>query len=135
MDSARRNTKQKQVIADVFYSLYHPTANEVYEQVKKVNSTIGKATVYRFLNRLTQDGKISRIILDENVVVYDKNIVEHAHFYCKNCGNIIDVPFNKALESYAEEIKKTNIYYVESVGFEIYGLCPECSKKIKGEKK
>lgn len=135
MDSARRNTKQKQLIADVFYSLYHPTANEVYEQVKKINVSIGRATVYRFLNRLTQDGTISKIVLDENFVVFDKNVVEHAHFYCRNCGNIKDVPFNKTLKSYAEEIKKTNNYYFESVGFEICGLCLECSKKIKGEKK
>jgi len=133
LDNTRRNTKQKQAISDVFYSLYHPTANEVYEQVKKVNSSIGRATVYRFLNRLTQDGTISRIVLDENVVVYDKNVVEHAHFYCRNCGKIIDVPFNKMFKDYAEEIKKTNNYYVENIGFEMCGLCLECSKKNKGE--
>ncbi len=128
MDVTRRNTKQKQIISSVFYSLYHPTANEVFEEVKKVCPQIGRATVYRFLNRLTLDGKISRLVMDENVVIYDKNVIEHAHFFCRKCGKIYDVPFNEDLENFSDKIKTNDEYCVENVGFFFTGLCSSCGK-------
>lgn len=130
MDENRRNTKQKQIISSVFYSLYHPTANEVYEEVKKVCPQIGRATVYRFLNRLTLDGEISRIVLDENVVVYDKNVIGHAHFFCKKCGKIFDVPFTEEIKDFTDKIKITDEYCVENVGFFFTGLCSKCKNNI-----
>lgn len=86
-----RSTKQKELILDVLKtSMKHPTIGELYEEVKKLNSSIGKATVYRNVNRLYRNNKLMKISV-HGVDHYDMKRENHFHFYCKKCRRLYDV--------------------------------------------
>ena len=55
-------TKQRQLILDaVMASDAHPTADELFQQIRGELPTISLATVYRNLNLLSEDGVIRKI--------------------------------------------------------------------------
>ena len=53
-----KNTVQKTAIMNALMALDHPTADEVYEYVHNEFPSISKATVYRILNRISDEGEI-----------------------------------------------------------------------------
>ena len=55
-------TKYAQQILDlVLCSTEHPTAEQIFLQMKQENSKIAQATVYNNLNALVADGKLIRL--------------------------------------------------------------------------
>ena len=58
----KRNTIQKQLVLDAVFRLAnHPTAEEVYAEVARSHPTVSKATVYRNLGSLSEDGLLRHI--------------------------------------------------------------------------
>ena len=64
-DVCKRMSKQRRTILDIVKSgrLGHPTAADVYDEVRKTMPNISLGTVYRNLNMLADDGDISRVDL------------------------------------------------------------------------
>ena len=57
-----RNTKQKEIILNTLRQMHsHPTIMDLYEQVQKVDSSIGHATVYRNVSKLVEEGLVMKI--------------------------------------------------------------------------
>ncbi len=69
----------------------HPSAEEIYEQIVKKIPTISKATVYRNLTLLSDEGKILKISVPNAPDRFDFNIDEHYHFRCNKCGKVFDI--------------------------------------------
>ena len=58
----KRNPIQKQLVLDAVFRLAnHPTAEEVYAEVARSHPTVSKATVYRNLGSLSEDGLLRHI--------------------------------------------------------------------------
>ena len=57
----RRQTRQRQLVLNAVHTLKHPTADEVYAAVADAQPPVGRATVYRNLNLLAEQGEIRRI--------------------------------------------------------------------------
>jgi Fe2+ or Zn2+ uptake regulation protein len=102
----RRHTKQRQAILDVLRrSRSHPTADMVYEEVKKLIPALSKGTVYRNLKVLLEEGEISELALSGTMSRYEGNGKDHYHFICERCGKIIDLeePIDRDLDRHLEE--------------------------------
>ena len=82
-----RNTKQKQIINSVIEQLFHFTSDDLISKVSQIDSTIGRATVFRYLNELIEQKKLQKVHLDKKVV-YDNCMHEHNHFVCEKCGKV-----------------------------------------------
>src|SRR6056297_941756 len=101
-----RKSKQREKILEVLKNTNcHPTADWVYDQVKKEFPNLSLGTVYRNLKILRQQGKIKKI---EHGSTYDRFDVvtnEHYHFICEKCGQIIDfkLEINKEMIDKIEE--------------------------------
>ena len=56
---AQRNTVQQKIIAGQLAKLHgsHPTADEVYQSMKDEYPSISRATVYRNLNKMSDNGQ------------------------------------------------------------------------------
>ena len=52
-----RNTKQKQIINSVIEQLFHFTSDDLISKVSEIDSTIGRATIFRYLNELIEQKK------------------------------------------------------------------------------
>lgn len=126
MSSKERITSQKKIILEYLKSTKsHPTAEEVYKQVRKKLPRISKGTVYRILKGLKKKGEI-REIPCKDCCHYDGDISFHAHFFCKECGKIFDIE-KEFLKS--STLKKIKVGKVKNYSISFYGICKQCQKK------
>ncbi|MEA2036084.1 MAG: transcriptional repressor [Nanoarchaeota archaeon] len=118
-----RNTKQKELIQkemDKFITFF--TAEELYDQVKKMDNKIGLATIYRFLKRLRKLGHVYSYICD-NKLIYSKEKKSHCHFVCEETGKVIHFDIN-SLDFLKDKIPGS----ITSFQIEVRGICKKCSK-------
>lgn len=129
----KRNTIQKQLVLDAVYALgNHPTAEAVYAQVACKHPSVSKATVYRNLSSLAEDGLLRHIEIPGSADRFDHTLSEHHHIQCTACGCFGDAPVQnpEALDRFVEQ--KTGYTQVEhDVVF--HGLCPGCAAGCKNK--
>lgn len=124
---SRRNTSQRAIVLNVAKKMYHPSAEEVYAEVKKTESGVGRATVFRNLNLLADDGEFMKVCFQGEPTRLDTNAKSHDHFVCKRCGKIIDLPREETEGGDAEEEKLSKEgLFVENKSVTYYGLCKDC---------
>lgn len=116
-------TKQQELIYRlVASSTMHPTAEEVYETAKGILPSIGLATVYRNLNRLSEEGRIRRISVNGSNDHFDKTLYPHEHALCRKCGSMRDVDVGPIYRQISEHLH-TNDFTYELC---IHDCCPKC---------
>jgi Fe2+ or Zn2+ uptake regulation protein len=71
----------------------HPTADDVWEQVRKRSPTLSRATVYNTLNLFVEKGLLATQAVREGALVFDPHVVRHHHFIDEQTGEIYDVPW------------------------------------------
>lgn len=126
----KRNTWQKEVILDILKAnRVHPTINELYELIKK-EYDIGKATVYRNINEMVEEGKAQKILASDNYH-YDGDTSNHYHLICKECNNIIDI-FDEKTNKLTKNIEKEQDIVINQMHIIIDGLCSLCKNKKEG---
>jgi Fe2+ or Zn2+ uptake regulation protein len=69
----------------------HPTADWIFEQVRTDVPKISLGTVYRNLSVLKSEGLIREIFGTDRRAHYEADLSPHAHFICRDCGQIWDV--------------------------------------------
>ncbi|MDO5331912.1 MAG: transcriptional repressor [Bacillota bacterium] len=125
----RRNTKQRKMVLEAVQSRHdHPTAEQIYEQVKSIDSKISLGTVYRNLSVLAEDGFI-QIIKMPDADRFDLVTEAHQHFICNNCGKIFDIhlEYDKSID----KLPMPKGFKVISHQTVFKGLCADCAKSIK----
>ena len=75
----------------------HPTAEQVWAEVRSRFPTISRATVYNTLNLLVRKGLLRQVQLAEGRIGFDPNLEPHHHFIDEATGTVLDVPWD-ALE-------------------------------------
>jgi Fe2+ or Zn2+ uptake regulation protein len=119
-------TKQKRVILEVLKNTKsHPTADWVYDKVKKKIPNISLGTVYRNLNILKGQGEIIELSYGKGFSRFDGNASRHYHFTCEHCGRILDVDPPADLHIERELTMQMGVK-VNSHRLELYGSCPDC---------
>ena len=118
-------TKYAQQILDlVLCSTEHPTAEQIFLQMKQENSKIAQATVYNNLNALVADGKLIRLSQPGAPDRYD-NTTRHDHLICTRCGALHDVPLRSPMPE--EQAVLPQGYKAERASLCIKGCCPDCA--------
>jgi len=81
----------------VLHTAGHPSADEVWNRVRKRFPMISRATVYNTLNLFVKKGLLREFVLTEGRTVFDPHVEDHHHFIDEKTGAIYDVPWD-ALE-------------------------------------
>lgn len=125
-----KNTIQKTAIMNALMSLDHPTADEVYECVHGEFPSISKATVYRILNRISEEGEILHLQIPGGADRFDTTLCAHHHLRCNKCGKVCDVSVPE-LDGIEKRIKEENGFSIGGYRLVFSGLCSDCIfKKI-----
>jgi Fe2+ or Zn2+ uptake regulation protein len=96
-------TPQRIAVAEyVLAANTHPSADEIWEQVRRRCPTLSRATVYNTLKLFVDKGLIKLQVLKEGTVVFDPRVDAHHHFIDVDTGKIYDVPW-KALKVSGEK--------------------------------
>ena len=122
-----KNTIQKEAVTRALFMLNHPTAEDVFEYIHCEYPSISKATVYRILNRMSDDGEIIHLEVSSGPDRFDTTISEHHHIKCSICGKICDV-YLPELSKIEERIKNESGFSVSKSLVFFEGTCPECMK-------
>ena len=123
-----RITKQKEAILRVLGGTNtHPTAEWIYEEVKKEIPNISLGTVYRNLRLLGESGEILQLDLCGSLSRFDCRTDNHYHFRCEGCGRVFDVdePVDKNIN---ERVAERTGFEIMCHRLEFRGLCQECQK-------
>ncbi|MEG1930283.1 MAG: transcriptional repressor [Anaerovorax sp.] len=119
-------SRQKQMIEQtVKDNPVHLTAEEVYGLLKPENPNLSLGTVYRNLNKLVENGTISKLTMSSGGDRFDGMVEEHSHVICNKCGKIFDIvggDFSKLDEKVKYETGVTPLAHQ----LVIHGLCRDC---------
>lgn len=116
------------IIAD---SAGHPTATQMYEQMRQQFPTTTLATVYKTLALLKETGEILELEFSGAENRYDGNKpYPHPHLICVQCNRIID-PEIDLMGKVPAQISRSTGYKIVGHRFDIYGICPQCQRKPK----
>lgn len=127
-----RATRQRAEILEVLKNTKcHPTAEWIYNEVKKEIPDVSVSTVYRNLDILEKSGEIIKIRGVYGKDRYDGDTTEHAHLVCTNCHGVSDVPIPFEL---GEAVKEFCPSTVEGFALTYYGLCADCARKLINNK-
>ena len=106
----------------------HPSAAQLYAQIKRQFPTMSHATVYKTLALLKDMGQVLEIDLRDDSH-YDGNRPEpHPHLICIKCNKIIDgeADFDP---SAIRKLEKASGYKILRSQVSFYGLCPDCKRE------
>lgn len=103
----------------------HPSADLIYQQVKKRFPMISLGTVYKTLERFFEVGLVQKVSPLTEVARYDAVTSPHHHLVCLKCHDIKDI------DKLSPE--PVNMDPIENNGYKIFchqvvfqGLCPHC---------
>ena len=105
----------------------HPSIEEIYLALCDDIPTLSKTTVYNTLKLFVEHGAAQMLTIDERNVCYDGDITLHAHFLCKHCNKIFDLPAPVENEQIGK--MKDNGFQVEEQHYYYKGICPSCKEK------
>jgi len=106
----------------------HPSAEDVFEQIRKQFPSISFDTVYRTLSLFETHGLIKKVHHLADKTRYDTNMKHHHHFVCIRCKKIIDFEWEGIDEiPTPESVRKWGS--VEDRYVELRGICNECQRK------
>jgi Fur family ferric uptake transcriptional regulator len=124
-----KHTRQRDVILEAFLDASgHITGEELHQQIKDRDPSIGYTTVYRTLKLLVEAGLAQERHFDDGITRYEIEQEHHDHLVCTKCGRIDE--FECAMiEKTQNEIAATYGFKLLRHRHELYGLCPNCQKK------
>jgi len=103
----------------------HPTADEIFMALSPTIPTLSKTTVYNNLKLLAEQGAVLKVSIDEQHTCYDIDTTPHAHFLCKHCNKVYDLPVHDNLQVLADSCG----HHIEERFYFYKGICKDCLDK------
>lgn len=126
-----RLTAQRQVILEELSKVTsHPTANEVYDLVRRRLPRIGLGTVYRNLELMADVGVILKLEVGGTQKRFDATVEPHYHIRCTSCGRVNDIAL-AVQEQINEMAEKASNYTILGHHIEFSGICTSCRQESR----
>ena len=121
-------TPQRDVLLRIVSGLdgRHPTADELFQQVRRVLPSISHATVYRNLQELVHAGLLGTLERAGSAAQYEVNPEEHHHFICAGCGKVWDVYLDEVRYRVNRRRSRLEGFEIDRGGVQLQGRCPRC---------
>jgi Fur family peroxide stress response transcriptional regulator len=127
LEKRARTTKQLQLIWDAIKDdTSHPTADQVYDKVRRRLPNVSLGTVYRNLQKLVADEKLQVLMLGRSQH-FDPLVKRHQHFICEKCRRIFDVLVDTNDEITPAKLPHAG-FKVTSHQLAFYGACKNCCR-------
>lgn len=104
----------------------HPTADEVFFEVRRRLPGISLATVYKTLETLVGCGLAVKLTFADNSARYDGRTEPHHHARCLACDRVVDVP-GMIPETEVDALSRSaEGFTITGYRFEFSGYCSTC---------
>jgi Fur family peroxide stress response transcriptional regulator len=123
----KHSHKRDAVLAKLRGTTSHPTAQWVYDELRKEIRDISLGTVYRNLASFKAEGMVISVGVVGGQERFDANTCQHTHFVCLSCGKVVDVDaeIDPSLKDRVEEKYGLDIL---SQQLTLYGRCAQCQE-------
>ena len=121
----RRTVQKDMVYAALCELCCHPTAEQVYAKVRESCPSVSRATVYRILNRMAEQGSILHIPVANGADRYDHQTHKHDHVCCDVCGRVDDVYLGGDV---LQAVMDNGGYELTGYSLLLHGRCSACCK-------
>ena len=108
----------------------HPSAEEIYREVKQKYPMMSFATVYNTLEALKKRGYLTELAIDPGRRRYDPDTGYHHHLICTRCRKIVDIHTELSID--IPEADRAR-FEIEGNHVEFYGVCFQCKENKKEE--
>jgi len=133
-------TKQRDFILDCLMQNKdkHINVDEIMDFLNKEGNTVGKTTIYRYLNKLVSRGFVRKYFLKEGSCAcfqYIENSTachEHYHLKCLDCGKLIHLECNYLCDMNSHVLNDHD-FHIDNSKTVLYGQCVNC--KINNQNK
>lgn len=122
----RRSHQRERILEYLCHTQEHPTAEQIYQEIRPEIPGLSLGTVYRNLKLLEELGKIRRVPALQGVERYDALCCDHVHFLCSRCGKLRDVP-GIAVDAICGALPLEAGTKIEKLDLTITGICPDCA--------
>jgi Fur family ferric uptake transcriptional regulator len=130
-DNGHRLTEpRRDVIRLISGRVGHFTSADLLADARVQELGVGRATVFRTLDALSEVGVIERIDLPTGEHAYVAcTPVHHHHVVCSSCGRSDDVD-DAGVRSVVRDVARRTGFRVDVHRLELFGLCPDCQREI-----
>jgi len=101
----------------------HPSAEQIYRQLKAQYPSLSLATVYNTLDALVRCGKLQEIRIETGRRRFDPDLRPHGHFLCRACRSVFDFDLTPADIRTPFDVGG---FLVEEYSPCFFGVCPAC---------
>ena len=133
----RMTTQRQAIIAAVFSTEEHFTADQLLDWSRARDRSVSRATVYRTLPLLTESGLVREMDFGKDRKFYDPNYAEHPnhnHIICDDCERIVEFD-SEQIEKIENEISHRLGFAVKSQRLQITASCEELKQRGSCRKK
>jgi Fur family transcriptional regulator, ferric uptake regulator len=105
------------------------TAQEIEAALRRKGTAVGRASIYRTLERLAELGLVHRLDLGTGVASYEPAAVggeHHHHLLCDRCGRLVAFE-DPELERAITNLGRRREFEVSAHDVTLRGLCARCS--------
>ena len=117
--------QRESILNSLNEKLDHPTAEMVYNCVKKEQPNISRGTVDRNLNQLVEQGVLRRIATPASGDRFDIRTDPHAHLLCTRCGKVLDLE-DDLISELDRNVMRTTGFLVNDRQLLLSGICADC---------
>ncbi len=123
----RQTAGRQEILAAIDTIKGHFDVQSLYDRLKAGGARVSRASVYRAIPLLIDDGVIVEVQRTEKHAHYEKAIgkAHHDHLICLSCGKAIEV-YSPTLEMLQDEICRHERFTPVRHTLEIMGYCPAC---------
>jgi Fur family ferric uptake transcriptional regulator len=130
------NTKQREVVLNYIISLdgAHITAAQIAAHFENTDIPIGRTTIYRHLDKLTEIGALRRYVTDGvsgacyQFVNNHEGCQVHLHLKCEHCNELQHLACD-CLVDIQSLIREKHGFSINGLKTVLYGECNNCNKK------
>ncbi|MEC7273673.1 MAG: transcriptional repressor [Verrucomicrobiota bacterium] len=128
--SGQRSTKQREhIFALLLEKRDHPTADEIFARARLGMPSISLATVYNCLETLVETKLIRQVNFEREPTRYCPNLTQHAHFYCRESGDIVDIELPKQILSELMNVLPKG-FSAQHIEIAYDGKCNDCDDAV-----
>jgi Fe2+ or Zn2+ uptake regulation protein len=104
----------------------HPTAEEIFEAVNRVDPRSSRATTYNNLRDLVRAGLVREVAVEGRAARFDARGMRHHHFICDRCGNVEDMEWYDVPKPDSDSLGTRIVRECELI---FRGLCAKCARR------
>ena len=130
----KRSKQRERIVELLGQTEIHPTADWLYQKLKKEFTSLSLGTVYRNLNILVEQKLIQKLPFGSTYDRYEAIKSPHYHLVCETCGCVkdFDMPQYTKINKQAQ---KMSDFSITRHRIDFFGTCEKCQhkkKKVKG---